>query len=163
MFLKGFLLFCNEGSWCCQQCLAASPALLFYSGPVKNGWSPRAKTATEVSQQTADSHYYKCFFLFFSPVKWPLECTLPETINSQRFHFTFPPSTCNHIIPPTFNLPMIRQQFLFSLIAFVFQTLGWHFSSSAARQVFWKLNKGRHNLIKDTHILISKILKFILF
>lgn len=51
MLLKVFLLFYNEGSWCCQQCLAASAASLFYSGPAKNVWSQRAKTLHPVSHR----------------------------------------------------------------------------------------------------------------
>lgn len=69
MVLKGFLLFCNEGSWCCQQCLAASPALLFYSGPAKNVWSPRVQRFHPVSRRTFHSRQetpiIKNIFLFF--------------------------------------------------------------------------------------------------
>lgn len=106
----GFLLFCNEGSWCCQQCLAASPALLFYSGPAKNIWSPGAKTLHPVSHRsfTADSRQplLKMFPFFMTN-----RSMLLETINSQIFHFTFSPSIRNQIMPPTFNLLMRRQQF----------------------------------------------------
>lgn len=52
MLLKGFLLFCNEGSWCCQHHLAASPALLFYSGPAQKVWSPRVTRLHQVSHRT---------------------------------------------------------------------------------------------------------------
>lgn len=52
MLLKGFLLFCNEGSWCCQHRLAASPALLFYSGPAQKVWSPRVTRLHPVSHRT---------------------------------------------------------------------------------------------------------------
>lgn len=49
MLLKGFLLFCNEGSWCCQHRLAASPALLFYSGLAK-------KSLISKSNETRDRY-----------------------------------------------------------------------------------------------------------
>lgn len=67
MLLEGFLLLCNEGSRRCQQCLAASPALLFYSGPVETVWSPEAKTLHSVSHRrfTADSRHSFSFYFFF--------------------------------------------------------------------------------------------------
>lgn len=74
MLLKGFLLFCNEGSWCCQQCLAASPAFPFYSGPVKNVWSPRAKSLHPVSRRSFTADIKNVVF-----INDLLEWMLPET------------------------------------------------------------------------------------
>lgn len=106
----GFLLFCNEGSWCCQQCLAASPALLFYSGPAKNIWSPRAKTLHPASHRSFTAGSRQPLLKMF-PFFMTNRFMLLETVNSQIFPFAFSPSIRNQIIPPTFNLPMRWQQF----------------------------------------------------
>lgn len=57
MLLKGFLFFCNEGSWCCQQCLAASPALPFHSGPARTDRLISKRKETPPSFTADSSHY----------------------------------------------------------------------------------------------------------
>lgn len=68
----GFLLFCNERSWCCQQCLAASPALLLYSSAAKNIWSPGAKTLHPVSHRSFTAGSRQPLLKMF-PFLWPID------------------------------------------------------------------------------------------
>lgn len=70
MLLKGFLLFCNEGSWCCQHRLAASPALLFYSGLAKKSLISKSnETPPSQPQSRHETGIVKNILLFF--YKWP--------------------------------------------------------------------------------------------
>lgn len=125
MLLKGFLLFCNEGSWCCQHRLAASPALLFYSGPAQKVWAPRVTRLHPVNHRTfrADRRQLllKISSFYFSNDKaltFRSHAPWNHKFSKISFHISSKHSQPNYT--STVFIPPMRPRFLFSIIAFLF-------------------------------------------
>lgn len=125
MLLKGFLLFCNEGSWCCQHRLAASPALLFYSGPAQKVWSPRVTRLYPVSHRTFRADQRQLLlkipsFYFSNHKALTFRSHAPWNHKFSMISFYISSKHSQPTKNPTvFILPMRRPWILFSIIAFL--------------------------------------------